>query len=227
MRCSIVGISARRGPLHPSTDDIDVDWVMGTAEEPKSWMTPIKEYLLNGILPTDPKKRKKLLRKASLFLMQDGRLYRRGFSMPLLRCVTRSVSRIYLAELHGEKCGGHPGGQTLAKTILRYGYFWPEMNRDSVEYTRKCDRCQKVCQDSTSTIHQINSNGQPMGISFAVWGIDLIGALPTAKSSMKYAIVVVDYFTKWAEVELLATITSKEAINFVLENIICLVYLKR
>ena len=44
---------------------------------------------------------------------------------------------------------------------------------------------------------------------FAIWGMDLIGPLPIAKSGIKYAIVAVDYFTKWAEAEPLATITSK------------------
>ena len=57
--------------------------------------------------------------------------------------------------------------------------------------------------------------------TFAIWGIDLIGPLPTAKSGIRYAIVAVDYFTKWAESEPLATITSKKMINFVTKNIIC------
>ena len=56
---------------------------------------------------------------------------------------------------------------------------------------------------------------------FAIRGIDLIGPLPTAKSGISYAIVAVDYFTKWAESEPLATITSKKMINFVTKNIIC------
>ncbi|XP_074326646.1 uncharacterized protein LOC141664586 [Apium graveolens] len=43
---------------------------------------------------------------------------------------------------------------------------------------------------------------------FAVWGIDLIGELPKGKGGVKYAVVAVDYFTKWAEAEPLATITA-------------------
>ena len=57
---------------------------------------------------------------------------------------------------------------------------------------------------------------------FAIWVRDLIGPLPTAKSGIRYVIVVVDYFTKWAEPEPLATITSKKMINFVTKNIICM-----
>lgn len=36
---------------------------------------------------------------------------------------------------------------------------------------------------------------------FAVWGIDLIGELPKGKGGVKYVVVAVDYFTKWAEAE--------------------------
>ena len=50
---------------------------------------------------------------------------------------------------------------------------------------------------------------------FAVWGIDIIGALLVGKGGVKYAVVAVDYFTKWAEAEPLATITSKKIQSFV------------
>ena len=33
--------------------------------------------------------------------------------------------------------------------------------------------------------------------------------------------VVVDYFTKWAEAEPLASITTKKVLDFVVKNIIC------
>ena len=107
----------------PSTDEMEIDWIMTVSREQESWMTPMKEYLLNGPLPENSKERQKLLRKASRYVIQDGRFYRRGFSMPLLRCVTKEEAKTILAEVHGGECGDHSGGQTLAKKILRYGYF--------------------------------------------------------------------------------------------------------
>ena len=56
---------------------------------------------------------------------------------------------------------------------------------------------------------------------FAMWGIDLVGSLLKAIGGAKYAIVAVDYFTKWAEAKPLATITTKKVINSVVRNIIC------
>ena len=56
---------------------------------------------------------------------------------------------------------------------------------------------------------------------FAVWGIDLIGYLPIGKGGVKYAVVAVDYFTKWAKAEPLATKTTKKVLDFVIKNIVC------
>lgn len=56
---------------------------------------------------------------------------------------------------------------------------------------------------------------------FSIWGIDLIGALPTRKGGVKYFIVAVDYFTKWVEVELLKSITVEKIVKFCYNNIIC------
>lgn len=43
---------------------------------------------------------------------------------------------------------------------------------------------------------------------FAEWGLDLIEPIPEGKGQTKFAIVAVDYFTKWAEAEPLATIAE-------------------
>ena len=56
---------------------------------------------------------------------------------------------------------------------------------------------------------------------FAQWGLDLIGPMLAGKGKVRYAIVVVDYFTKWAEVEPLATITEVKVEDFVWKNILC------
>ena len=54
---------------------------------------------------------------------------------------------------------------------------------------------------------------------FAVWGIDLIGSLSTGKGGVKYAVVAVDYFTKWVEAEPLASITTKKVLDFVVKKL--------
>ncbi|CAL2255800.1 unnamed protein product [Prunus armeniaca] len=56
--------------------------------------------------------------------------------------------------------------------------------------------------------------------SFAQWGLDLIGPMPEGKGQVKYAVITVDYVTKWAEAEALATITAACIETFFWQNIV-------
>ena len=86
-------------------------------------------------------------------------------------------------------------------------------------FARKYDKCQRFSNIPRSHPEKLASMTSPW--PFAVWGIDLIGPLPTARPAFKYAVVAVDYFTKWAEAKSLATISNKKVQNFVSKAIIC------
>ncbi|XP_022846411.1 uncharacterized protein LOC111369165 [Olea europaea var. sylvestris] len=53
------------------------------------------------------------------------------------------------------------------------------------------------------------------------WGIDLIGPLPKGREGVSFAIIAIDYFTKWVEVEPLVKITKANTSKFLWKNIIC------
>ncbi|CAL9006411.1 unnamed protein product, partial [Prunus brigantina] len=89
-----------------------------------TWMDPILQFLQNQTLPADPAEARRVRYRSARYLILNGTLYKRGFSLPYLRPV-------------------------------------------------------------------------------------------------KYAIVAVDYFTKWAEAEALATITAARIETFVWQNIVC------
>ena len=48
-----------------------------------------------------------------------------------------------------------------------------------------------------------------------------MGPFPIAVRQLKFLIVCIDYFTKWVEVEALATITEKNVRSFIWRYIIC------
>ena len=56
---------------------------------------------------------------------------------------------------------------------------------------------------------------------FSQWGLDIIGPFPTVVWQLKFLVVDIDYFTKWVEVEALATITEKNVQSFVWRYIVC------
>jgi hypothetical protein len=51
--------------------------------------------------------------------------------------------------------------------------------------------------------------------------MDLVGPLPTAQGNYKYAVVAVEYFTKWVEAKPLINFTSEAVQKFFWRNIIC------
>ena len=51
--------------------------------------------------------------------------------------------------------------------------------------------------------------------------MDLVGPLPTAQGNYKYAVIAIEYFTKWVEAKPLISITSEAVRKFFWQNIIC------
>ena len=55
---------------------------------------------------------------------------------------------------------------------------------------------------------------------FAQWGLDILGPFPLGMWQMKFLVMGIDYFTKWVEVEPLASITQQNVKSFVWKNIV-------
>ncbi|KAK3042452.1 hypothetical protein RJ639_000176 [Escallonia herrerae] len=157
--------------------------------------------------------------KTARYALVEGILYKKSFSLPYLRCLRPSESLYALQEVHEGICGQHLGGRTLAQKILRQGYYWPTMQKDAIEFTRRCDQCQKFAPLSHTPIAPLTSIVSP--IPFAVWGMDLLGPFPMESGQRRFVIVAIDYFTKWTEAESLATITSAKCEDFFWKNVIC------
>ena len=80
-----------------------------------SYMDPIWDYLLNGILPSDLKEASKLRAMLARFTLLRGTLYKRGFSAPLLKCIGYEDAMSHLGSLsdpNGESKPS-PGHETI------------------------------------------------------------------------------------------------------------------
>ncbi|XP_060960946.1 uncharacterized protein LOC133031461 [Cannabis sativa] len=141
-----------------------------------NWMTLIVAYLNTRELPNNRNKAQKMMRKAALYIIVEGVMYKRSFSMPLLRCVTKEEVARLMSEVHDGLCGNHAAGQSLSKKILRQGYFWPTMMEDSKAYVKKCEKWQRFSKIPRAPLNNLIQMQSPW--SFAIWGIDLIGQLP-------------------------------------------------
>ena len=92
------------------------------------------------------------------------------------------------------------------------------MKHDATDYAKKCDKCQRY--SALIRAHPERLTAIFCSWPFAKWGIDIIGPLPIALGGLKFVVVVVDYFTKWAEAIPLSIITKKNLTKFTREHII-------
>ena len=105
-----------------------------------SWMDSITQFLKEDILPEEKIEANKIRKKAtSYWLSEDSKLYRRSFSGPYLLCVHPDQTESLLEEMHEGICGSHTGGRSLAHRAITQGHWWPNMQREALEYVKKCD----------------------------------------------------------------------------------------
>ncbi|KAL2231127.1 UNVERIFIED_CONTAM: hypothetical protein Sindi_1707100 [Sesamum indicum] len=173
--------------------------------EAGSWKEEIIKYLEDDTLPSN--------------LVAAERLYKRTTDGPLLKCLDEERANYVMQEIHEGSCGNHLGVRSLAQKVIRQGYFWPTLAKDSRDLVKKCKSCQKYA----SLIHQPATPIEPVKITcpFDQWGIDIVGPFPVAEAQKKFIIVAVEYFSKWVEAEAVARISEREVINFIWRNIIC------
>ncbi|XP_061336678.1 uncharacterized protein LOC133283782 [Gastrolobium bilobum] len=129
------------------------------AEE--TWTTPIVNYLSEGVLPPDQKKAKKMVRRSAHFCMVQGRLYKRGWSTPLLKCLNPDDVEYVLEEIHEGINGHHMGRHSLAKKALRDGFYWQSIKWDAHEHVKKCEKCQRFTDIHKAPPEELTSITSP------------------------------------------------------------------
>jgi hypothetical protein len=110
------------------------------------WATKVVQYLRNGSLPENKLLSRKVKRHSARYVFIGGVLYRRGYTEPLLKCLTNSEAEYVLKEIHEGVYMNHSGSRMLAHKAMRAGYYWPTMNKDSVRLVQQCDKCQRFAR---------------------------------------------------------------------------------
>ena len=114
---SIVPVEMLHEPSIVQSRDIDL------IKEKTTWMTSIIAYLSEGVLPEDKNEARRLMYQLPRYTMLVGKLYRRGYSMPLLKCIAEPDSSNVLREIHEGFCGGHTRGHSLTQKVIRQRYY--------------------------------------------------------------------------------------------------------
>ena len=147
-------MAAIADPKLPQSVPLEVRTSPSIGEEAKvmrvsieeSWMDLILSYIRNGILPEYRKQARELKCRAIRYTLLDGVLYRRGFTLPLLRCLNDEEADYVLREIHEGIRSNHSGARTLAFKALRQGYFWPTMHQNAKRMAKNCKICQSFLE---------------------------------------------------------------------------------
>jgi len=140
--------------------------------------------------------------------------------MVLLRCVNAKEAENMLGEVHEGSFGTHVNRHTMARKILRAGYYWLTMESDCRLHVRKCHKCQTFTDN-------VNTPPLPLNVlvalwPFSMWRIDVIGAIkPKAANGHHFILVAIDNFTKWVEAASYASVTWSMVVRFIKREIIC------
>ena len=139
---------------------------------------------------------------AGKLVIIDGTL-RRRFELPSRRnrylqvVVPRAYTKRIFHELHEEQCHGNI--KTLLK--IKVHYYWPKMNADVEKWCQECDICQRRQHPNPKPrtgLQQIVAT-RPGEVVHA----DILELTKTEQGN-KYVLVLMDSFTKYVNVYLLA-----------------------
>ncbi|RDX89824.1 Gypsy retrotransposon integrase-like protein 1, partial [Mucuna pruriens] len=145
------------------------------------------------------------------------KLNKRDFSFPLLKCLGEDEAEQPIKEVHDGARGSDIGGRTLPSKITRVGFYWPTIKGDNITFVKKCDKCQRAPR--TTSFNDILVTILHVGSGYL--RLDILGPFPLVIDQVKFLIVVVDYFTKWIEVEPVATILAERVRRFYWRKIVC------
>ena len=110
--------------------------------------------------------------------------------------VPQSLQHKVLACCHDPLFAGHLGDQKTVDGVKRH-FHWPGLRRNVKIHIRNCKTwgANKMPYKKFWAALSNFRVGEPMDRL----GIDFMGPLPQTKQGYKYLLVIVDYFTRWAE----------------------------
>ncbi|XP_057952961.1 uncharacterized protein LOC131147217 [Malania oleifera] len=116
----------------------------------KLWFYDIKTYIQKNEHPEGAASNdRRTIRRLAMGFFLDGEiLYKRNYDMALLRCVEAQEARQVMHEVHEGVYDTHVGGYSLARKVLRSGYYWMTMEKDCIDYARKCAKFMVIRSES-------------------------------------------------------------------------------
>jgi hypothetical protein len=134
----------------------------------------------------DTHQKKRICLEYSRYIILGDFLFRKSVDGILLQCVNNEEAHKLLQETHGSSyfvtpVGGHFSTKTTAFKIIRKGYYWPSIFRDSYKFSRSCDKCQKFI--GKERLYAMPLQPVLPDFPFPKWGLDFISPINPPSST--------------------------------------------
>lgn len=131
-------------------------------------------------------------------MLKGDFLYKKNHDVVYLMCLGKVESERVMLEFH-DQYGSCPGSTpSTVNQILRAGYYWPTLFKDTHHHVRTIH----VCQTAANREKYATLPLQPVFEvkPFTQSGMDFIGLinLPSSVGHM-YILTVTEYFTRWTK----------------------------
>jgi hypothetical protein len=215
---SVPGTSQPMEIDYVSVEVMEIDQAVLTTREVPSWARPIMDFMVNGQVPADKAKARRIQRRSKAYTIINNEVYKRSTTGVLQRCVKSSEGQEMLQEIHQGEYGHHASSRALVSKAFQHGFYWPTALQEAEDLVRKCNRCQRYAHQ----IHQPASALKTILLTwpFAVWDLGMVGAFKPARGKMTHILVMVDKFTKWIEVKPIRKCDSHIAVKFLKDIIL-------
>ncbi|CAG2199376.1 unnamed protein product [Mytilus edulis] len=132
--------------------------------------------------------------------------------------VPNELKQEILEMLHDDVQSGHLG---ISKTTARVQnrFYWLGYKQDIIKHLQNCHVCNSRKQSPTRSRSRMKRYN--VGVPLERVAMDLVGPFPLSYKGNKYALVVSDYFTKWAEGYPLPDMEAHTVVDSFIKNFIC------
>ena len=175
----------------------------------------IIRYLETGALPVDEKRARELVLSRQQYLLLEGVLYWVAKDNTLKVIPPESDRKRLFEEVHGGVFGGHLRDAKIHGELSRR-YWWPGMRSNIIRWCQACLVCssRQVGQRIRPPLTPI-----PVAGPFDRVGVDVLH-FPKSAAGNQYAVVFVDYLTKWPEVFAASDQTALTIAKLLVEEVV-------
>ncbi|PHJ17519.1 transposon ty3-g gag-pol polyprotein, partial [Cystoisospora suis] len=155
------------------------------------------------------------------YLVHEGILYKQGANNTIRIFVPRALRNHLILAYHVGPFGAHFGTGKVHGQLSRR-YAWPATREDIQRVLEGCLSCAR--RKSRNPHHRLapkRSTPLPKPGLFHTWALDAYGLLsPTSRENM-YILVMIDHFSKWAEIIPIGGITAEIVVTAIVHRLIC------